>query len=336
MRWQRQSPACGDAVRVPSGEIHHYGLYVSDGEVIQFGLAPHMRIGVKDADIEVIASSFADFISGAEYEVGVPEGEELQLLRPIEARVELARSRLGTRGYNILYNNCEHLVTECLFGKPTCTVADSTRAFMRGLFSADLYVAPIPCTLSIGKTGISERDAEIDGASCERVKREKYAAFMLLDAALWRSFGLSLSDAAPYRTDSGKWVSDSVYFSISHSDSAVAVAVARTPIGADIEPITKRAREGALAARIMEGAELAAYESAPDEKRSEIFTSAWAAREAEFKREGGSSLFPCRTVKRQDCLATGSLDICGTRHAYAVSCMAVAHLRVIFEKDFFD
>jgi hypothetical protein len=252
------------------------------------------------------------------------------------ARVELARSRLGTRGYNILYNNCEHLVTECLFGKPTCSVADSTRAFMKGLFSADLYVAPIPCELSVGKTGIAERDAEIDGASCERVKREKYAAFMLLDAALRRSFDISLRDAAPYRTDSGKWVSDSVYFSISHSDSAVAVAVARTPIGADIEPITAREREGALAARIMEGAELSAYESAPDEKRSEIFTAAWASREAEFKREGNGALFPCRTVKRRDQLATGTLVIGGVLHSYAVSCMAVSHLRVFSENDFFD
>ena len=336
MRWQRQSPACGDAVRVPSGEIYHYGLFVSEDEVIQFGLAPHLRKSIPDSEIEVISTPLADFALGGELEVGVPQGGEIADLKDVGARVDLARSRLGTRGYHILYNNCEHLVTECLFGKPTCSVADSTRAFMRGLFSADLYVAPIPCTLSIGKTGISERDAEIDGASCERVKREKYAAFVLLDAALRRSFGLSLSDAAPYRTDSGKWVSDSVYFSISHSDSAVAVAVARTPIGADIEPITKRAREGALAARIMEGAELSAYESAPDEKQGEIFTAAWASREAEFKREGGNSLFPCRTVKRQDCLATGSLDICGTRHAYAVSCMAVAHLRVIFEKDFFD
>ena len=30
--------------------------------------------------------------------------------------MSLARSRLGEGGYNILHNNCEHFVNECVFG----------------------------------------------------------------------------------------------------------------------------------------------------------------------------------------------------------------------------
>ena len=40
MKWLLTEPRYGDMVRVKSGTVYHYGVYVSDDEVIQFGLAP--------------------------------------------------------------------------------------------------------------------------------------------------------------------------------------------------------------------------------------------------------------------------------------------------------
>lgn len=38
-----------------------------------------------------------------------------------------AKSRIGERGYNILYNNCEHFVYECVFGIKYCSQTEKMR-----------------------------------------------------------------------------------------------------------------------------------------------------------------------------------------------------------------
>ena len=71
MKWEMISPNSGDMVRVKSGRIYHYGVFVSDSEVIQFGLAPIARQGLKDSDIEVCASDVDTFLQGGFLEVAV-------------------------------------------------------------------------------------------------------------------------------------------------------------------------------------------------------------------------------------------------------------------------
>ena len=41
--------------------------------------------------------------------------------------VAYARSKIGMRGYNILYNNCEHFANECVFGKAKSSTVDDVR-----------------------------------------------------------------------------------------------------------------------------------------------------------------------------------------------------------------
>ena len=45
MKWSLISPTPGDMIRVKTGSLYHYGVYVSDDEVIQFGLAPSLTVG---------------------------------------------------------------------------------------------------------------------------------------------------------------------------------------------------------------------------------------------------------------------------------------------------
>ena len=59
MKWTLKTPASGDMVRVKAGSIYHYGVFVSESEIIQFGLAPVARQGLKDTDIEVCCSDVA-------------------------------------------------------------------------------------------------------------------------------------------------------------------------------------------------------------------------------------------------------------------------------------
>ena len=69
MKWILGEPQSGDMIRVKAGTIHHYGVYVSDGEVIQFGLAPNARPELKDSDIEVLSTDIDTFLNGQFLEV---------------------------------------------------------------------------------------------------------------------------------------------------------------------------------------------------------------------------------------------------------------------------
>lgn len=128
MKWIFKTPVFGDMVRVRSGVFYHYGIYASDSEVIQFGLAPLQRPSEKDCDIKVCVTDFELFKNGGEYEVAELDDSEKESRRSPEDTVVYARVKLGTKGYNILHNNCEHFVHECVFGKKYCSLVEEIRA----------------------------------------------------------------------------------------------------------------------------------------------------------------------------------------------------------------
>ena len=43
----------------------------------------------------------------------------------------LARQRIGESGYNILHNNCEHFVNECVFGEKRSAFLQDVREKLR-------------------------------------------------------------------------------------------------------------------------------------------------------------------------------------------------------------
>lgn len=105
----------GDMIRVRIGSIWHYGIYVSDSEVIQFGFPP--REGAERADIITVCATDMDAFSGGSIVERAELGPIERLKRfPPDKTVALARSRLGEGGYDLLHNNCEHFVFECVFG----------------------------------------------------------------------------------------------------------------------------------------------------------------------------------------------------------------------------
>ena len=134
MKWIFGEPHSGDMIRVKTGSIYHYGVYVSDSEVIQFGLAPAARPTLKDDEIEVLASDIDVFLAGQFLEVAEFDRKEKKANNPPEEAVRIARSRIGERGYHIIYNNCEHFAYECVTGKKYSEQVDGVREMFRGLF----------------------------------------------------------------------------------------------------------------------------------------------------------------------------------------------------------
>ena len=106
-----------------------FRIFVSENEVIQFGLPDDP--GRPAAEIKVLSSNIETFLQGGELEVAEPDRSERKRMRKPEEVVSLARQRLGEGGYDLLHNNCEHFVNDCVFGQPTSAFLQDVRAKLR-------------------------------------------------------------------------------------------------------------------------------------------------------------------------------------------------------------
>ncbi len=129
MEWAELQPKRGDIIRTKVNFYYHYGIFVDENEVIQFGLPNDP--GRPSQEIFVIASNIYDFLNGGELETAKPTREEAKKMRPPEKIVEIARSRINEGGYDILHNNCEHFVNDCAFGESNSAFLDSVRDKIR-------------------------------------------------------------------------------------------------------------------------------------------------------------------------------------------------------------
>jgi hypothetical protein len=132
VKWSVREGKPGDMVRVKvNSQMDHYGVYVSDSEVIQFGKNPGLRLGISESEVFVLATDINEFRNG-----GFPEFADLSLSEKLkrfktEKIVETARKRIGEGGYNILYNNCEHFAYECIFGKKYSSQTDKAKEIIK-------------------------------------------------------------------------------------------------------------------------------------------------------------------------------------------------------------
>ena len=112
-KWSMKEPYPGAHIRVQVGEIYHHGIYIGNDEVVQFGLPFDIR-NVPDK-IKVIKSDISDFLNGGFLEVREFSKKEKKLKNSDSKIVEIALSKLGEGNYDIIHNNCEHFVNECIF-----------------------------------------------------------------------------------------------------------------------------------------------------------------------------------------------------------------------------
>ncbi len=281
MKWVMKEPARGDMIRVALGGLYHFGIFVSEEEVIQFGLAPTARRRVPDSEVEVLASDIDAFLAGGFLEVCEFDRKERKSHPTPDEVVARARQRLGERGYHILYNNCEHFATECVTGQRTCRQTEDLRALFRSLPVVDVYLATLPDTDEMPPLSCALRQADIDGVSHPTVRREKYFVWRLLEYALQRSFGFKSADLT-FQKEAERYYCDKAYFSLSHGDGLLAVAVSRDKVGIDVERVTDRDTRP-LAQRVFTPEEWQTYDSLPAEEQGAYFFRTWTAKEALFK-----------------------------------------------------
>ena len=103
--------AKGDHIKVRRyGLVYaHHGIDMGDGTVIHFAEA-----GKKDGWARVERAPLEAFLKG-----GKPRVVEYKPGRSlaVEQTIELAQAELGTSGYSLSWNNCEHFATYCKTGR---------------------------------------------------------------------------------------------------------------------------------------------------------------------------------------------------------------------------
>jgi hypothetical protein len=115
-KWSLRCPIEGDIIRVSIGNnMHHYGIYVSDSCIIQYGKASD--IFQDSSEVSVLEGTIQEFVGNKYIEV-----REYSLIEKLkknskEKIIEKAKARIGEKKYDILNNNCEHFVNECVFNK---------------------------------------------------------------------------------------------------------------------------------------------------------------------------------------------------------------------------
>ena len=134
MKWMPTDAQSGDMVRIRIGTLLHYGVFVSEDEVIQFGWPPVPEYADRNEDIAVCAVDIDAFSCGRIVEVAVLDRKERKTRIPPEQTVKTARARIGTGGYNMIHNNCEHFAYECVFGEKKSEQTEYIRNFWKKKF----------------------------------------------------------------------------------------------------------------------------------------------------------------------------------------------------------
>lgn len=129
MEWTESEPKFGDIIRTKVTFYHHYGIFVDENKVIQFGERDNVYSPANE--IKVLTTNIYDFLKGGELEVAVFDREERKKKRNAKEIVAIAEQRIGEGGYDILHNNCEHFVNECTFGEHTSAFLQNVRIKLR-------------------------------------------------------------------------------------------------------------------------------------------------------------------------------------------------------------
>lgn len=189
----------------------------------------------------------------------------------------------------------------------------------------DLYITLIP-NKSIEVIYPPERQAYINSASNEKLRSQRYFVWKLLEYALNNSFGLDFKKLEFQLGESGKWLLENCYFSLSHSEGVVAVAVSDNPIGLDIE-WAERSVSPLLYKKILSDREVTEFYRLDESERKEYLIKKWTMKESVFKL-GVEKTFHPKNLELNNNVYTGKLNLKNKELCFSVANKVLENLRL--------
>lgn len=326
MKWEFNEPVLGDIVRIKLGNIYHFGIFVSDDEIIQFGLPPR-DLNRDSSKVEVCTTNLDVFLCGGFLEVGVPDKKEKKKMLPKDQIVEIAKSRIGEKGYHILYNNCEHFVFQCAFNEKVSKQVEQVREMFRQFPFVNIFIKKFPFKTNNDCIFPKERQEEIEKCGSEKVRQEKFYSWKLLEMGIFQSLGLDIKDVK-FSRENNKWTCDKMCFSISHSQNLVAVAVARNEVGIDIEEINLERFKKFPAEKILTEEERKQKDSIPLE-----LNLLWTAKEAIFKKGENKNFIPYKINTLDEKFITKTLKVDDLEFALSIATNDNLYIKFYLDED---
>jgi len=164
----------------------------------------------------------------------------------------------------------------------TKTVSEKSKNLSKQNNMLDIYIATIPEKVNIKKLYPKERDIEIKNCKNEKVIKEKYYVWKLLEYAVNNSFKYKFNKIKFIKNENGKWTCKEFYFSLSHSNNVVAVGISQNPVGIDIEEISKFENKK-IEKYVLSNEELTYYEKLEETEKVEYLAKMWTSKESMFK-----------------------------------------------------
>lgn len=129
MEWVIKKAKKGDIIRTKVKFYHHYGIFIDEENIIQFGFRDNS--GIDPETIAVVSTDIKTFCDSYPFETAKLSLRERLKRKSVKEIVSTAQNSLGQRGYNILHNNCEHFVNSCVFGEAKSTFLNNAREEIR-------------------------------------------------------------------------------------------------------------------------------------------------------------------------------------------------------------
>lgn len=161
-----------------------------------------------------------------------------------------------------------------------------------------VYISKIPPQVTISTVKPESRNIEIQSCKSQIVKEERFWAWKVLETAITENFDFTIENANLIKTKGGKWISDKLNFSLTHSHGLVAVAISTKPVGIDIETWKnfekKNYRLESMVKKFLSEEELKQYPDACDKRR---FLELWTKKEASFKENPADEGFYSKIIE---------------------------------------
>jgi phosphopantetheine--protein transferase-like protein len=325
MTWESKVPEFGDIIRTRFSNFYHYGIYVNDNRVIQFGLNPSLRVYASETDVKVCVSDVNTFLCGEQLEVCCPDIDEAKKFFDKQDIVKNAEKRIGETGYNILYNNCEHFVHECSTGSKFCMQTDSVRNLFKNLNIVDVYFTVIPDEI-VGEIYPDSRRQLVENTTNVELKKQRFYVWKLLEYALDRSLGIKIKNIDMFKNKNGKWFCNECFFSLSHTKGLVAVAISKKPVGIDIEIFERKVHEK-LHEKVFTSSEFEKYNSLSEQDKEQFFVKTWCSKESIFKKSDEEHFRP-NSLETDKEVVVDFIEMNGLVYCYAVASQDVNKVRI--------
>ena len=178
----------------------------------------------------------------------------------------------------------------------------------------DVYFAQLPEVMGRRAIYPPERETYILQATNPQLMRQRYYVWLLLEYALQHSLGKGLYELHIQKSPHGKWESPFVYFSLAHSNNALAVAVSDMPVGVDIQ---EQIEKPTMANCALTDSEWGKFLSA--QNPNELLTELWTKKESLFKKTDKLRFLPKEIDTETTFTQTEWLDVDGKHYALSTT-----------------